>query len=217
MLEKARRLLGEQQDSSGAYPQDVWTDQFLIDGINQASDRLERFGVRFFNKVDTSLTTTAGTISYLLPAGMTRVDQLFIERAGVTTPTPGNEYTPVSPEDFVNLLAGKAYTIEGNGSSPLIKIYPTPSVTGQNIILRGVGRQTELSSASTSAVTNLPDAYHMFFVWSMVAYARFREEETAGRLEAEQKAEDVYGDIFVHLSAEPQETTRLQAPWNLPR
>jgi hypothetical protein len=191
MLEKTRRLLGEQQDSTGVYPQSVWTDQFLIDGFNQAMDILQGDGFWFTDTIDTSLTTVSGTQRYALPDAIQEVHSLYVGAI-----TAGMEYTPVSRDAFDNLVGGPAYKIDEDGDEAYIYLYPTPLVTGTTITIRGVKRPTQLSSATTTAVTTLPDMYHMYLVWSAVAYARAREEEYQAVQFAQAKADELYYTLW---------------------
>lgn len=315
MLEKVRRLLGEQQDSDGSYPQTVWTDQFLLDGVNQAGDRLERDGFWWLVKKDTSISTVSGTNKYAVPTGLQEVESIFIGTVGA-----GLELTPVSPFDFDNLVAGSAYMLESDGTTPgtaYIYVYPTPTLV-QTMTIKGIFRQAQLearaqgtitmsgvatanetfvidtqtftwkasrsttgevtigasaaaaadniitavnldladftatksgsatvlisadSSASseystiftesstnmavdgsgtlggtpgTSTTTSLPDRYHMFFVWSAVAYAHERQEEPGLADRARAFADEIYGDIWRNeIAPGGQEIVRFKHP-----
>jgi hypothetical protein len=190
MLEKVRRLLGEQTDSVGAYPSSVWTDQFLVDGMNQGMDRITRDGFWFHVKKDVTLTTVSGTNRYALPDAIQAVTSLYLG-----TPGAGLELVPMAKTDFDNLVSGAAYAIENDDTEAYIYLYPTPT-SAQTITIYGIARQAQLSSASSSATTNLPDQYAMFLVWSAVAYAHGRQEELELEAWAQRKADDIYFDIW---------------------
>ncbi len=161
LLEKTRRLLGEQKDSTGEYPQSVWTDQFVLDGMNQGMDKLERYGFFFLHEQNTRLTTVAGQAAYELPSGVQEILSVSIG-----TPAPGEELAPVAPVDFQNLLAGDAYTLENDGRTTYLRISPTPQTTGTVITLKTLARQTQLSTyaAGTLTLDALPPVNRQFVV-----------------------------------------------------
>lgn len=214
MLEKVRRLLGEQADSNGDYSQAVWTDQFLLDGLNQAMDRCTRAGFWFYRDKDTTLTTVSGTNRYSLATPNLQ----SIESVYVGTLSSENQYAPISAYDFDNLLGGQYYKIEADADTQYLYLYPTPTQTGSTIYLRGIERATQLSSADTTVRTNLPDHYHMFLVWSAVVYARYREEEISMKREAEREAEDIWENLWMNeIAPGGQQGLRFKHPLDVPR
>lgn len=211
-----RKLLGEQLDDTGAYPQTVWTDQFLYDGVDAAMDECARQGYWFTYYTDASLTTVSGTNSYAIPTTIQQVEQVF-----VGTPTAGQELTPVSPEDFANVVSGNCYTLETQagatdttGGTYKIKLFPTPTTTGTVITIRGIGRMTP---AATATYISLFDAYHMFLVWRAVEYARIREENVTGMGIAKQKGDAIWDDIYINeIAPGGSEKTKWKMPWEGP-
>ena len=208
LLDRTRGQLGEQVDENGDYPQSVWTDQFLLDGVNMGIRRLARDQFWFFVKLDTSLTTVASQAAYTLPTGIEKI--LSIHLGAVSA---GNEVVPISTFDFDNIIGGSAYKIENNGTTSKIYLDPAPTTAGTTIRIKGISTQTELTTDGLSGVTAIPDRYSDFLMWTSVANAHSRENE--GELEdrAQAKADDIYMDIWVNeLAPGGQEKLRMKHP-----
>lgn len=191
LLTKIRQRLGEQPDANGVYPQTVWTDQFLLDGINNANSLIEQEGLDVWWQVakDTSLTTVAGTNKYTLPAGVEEILTLWVGAVSA-----GTNYTQADYNGFEDIVGGTAYTIQTEGATKYLYLFPVPT-TAQTVTIKYLAHQTELTTADTTAVTTLPDKYHMFFVWKAIAEARYREEEQKLGDVANIEAERVFDNL----------------------
>jgi hypothetical protein len=133
------------------------------DAINRAISSYEEQRFVFNEGIDTSLTTTAGTPDYALPAAMLIVDQVQYTHSARKYRLERETYEwylDAADEQTARVGPANQFTIFANR----LYLFPTPSATGDQITIHGVIRLANVpftADGQSNAWTTNDDALQL--------------------------------------------------------